>query len=208
MRLVFAILFCIAAAHADVINFDAQAAGGGGLLTGIPDSPLTIGIATFTGGELRDGEIGLNADATGVYATQGLFGSGESNPLVITFAQPVSSFSLFVANGDDARMYTVSDNLGDSLTQSLPSAGALGAAVFSLAGKNINSVDITSANAAAWDFAIDDVQFTPSAVAPAAVPEPGPGALLLAGLALLAIGTTGVRRVYRKLTTAPPGARL
>ena len=38
-------------AVADVIDFETQAANTGGFLTGIPDSPLTIGIATFAGGE-------------------------------------------------------------------------------------------------------------------------------------------------------------
>src|SRR5690348_11515592 len=94
-----ALAVAVAPATATIINFDAQATNTGGNLTGIPDSPLTIGIATFTGGELREGEVGLNADQTGVYATQGLFGSGETNPLTIAFASPVKDFSLFVANG-------------------------------------------------------------------------------------------------------------
>jgi hypothetical protein len=94
---------------ATVIDFEAQAAGRGGNLTGVPDSPLTIGIATFTGGELLNAEIGVNADQTGVYATEGLFGSRETNPLVITFALPIDGFSVFAANGDDTRNYTLSD---------------------------------------------------------------------------------------------------
>ena len=36
-------------AAAEVINFDAEAAARGGFLTSVP--PLTIDIATFTGGE-------------------------------------------------------------------------------------------------------------------------------------------------------------
>ena len=180
----FMLLACATAlpAAAAVIHFEAQAANTGGNLTGIPDSPLGIGIATFTGGELRDGEIGLNADQTGVYASEGLFGSGETNPLVITFVSPISDFSVFVANGDDVRSYTVSDNLGDSVTMSLASAGGLGAATFSLSGNGITTVDITSANANAWDFAIDNVIFT----AATATPEPESLLLLVAGVVLLA----------------------
>src|SRR5947209_17849554 len=140
---------------ATTIDFESQAAGRGGNLTGIPDSPLTVGIATFTGGELLNAEVGLNADQTGVYATEGLFGSGESNPLVITFASPVSNFSIFVANGDDLRRYTVSDNLVDWAVMSLASAGGLGTGTFSLAGNGLTTVNIASANADAWDFAID-----------------------------------------------------
>src|SRR5262252_4557395 len=104
-------------ASASVIDFEPQAANRGGSLTGIPDSPLTIGIATFAGGELRGGLINLPADETGVYASEGLFGSGETNPLVIVFATPVSDFSVRVANGDaQNQAYTVSDDLGDSVS--------------------------------------------------------------------------------------------
>src|SRR3954452_9106164 len=89
-------------AGATTIDFATQAANRGGNLTGIPDSPLTIGIATFSGGELRNGEVGSNADTSGVYASEGQFGSGETNPLVISFAMPVQDFSILVLNGDDA----------------------------------------------------------------------------------------------------------
>jgi hypothetical protein len=180
----FMLLACATAltAAAASIDFEAQAANTGGNLTGIPDSPLAIGIATFTGGELLDGEIGLNADQTGVYASEGLFGSGETNPLVITFASPVSNFSVFVANGDDVLSYTVSDNLGDAVTMSLASAGGLGAATFSLPGNGLTTVDIISANANAWDFAIDNVTFTPAT----STPEPESLLLLAAGLVLVA----------------------
>jgi hypothetical protein len=168
---------------ASTIDFEAQAAGRGGSLTGIPDSPLTIGIATFTGGELLNAEVGLNADQTGVYATEGLFGSGETNPLTISFSAPVSGFSVFVLNGDDTRNYTVSDNLGDSITMSLPSAGSLGAATFSLPGNGLTSVQITSGNTDVWDFAIDNVTFAQTV----ATPEPGSILLLVAGLILLIV---------------------
>jgi hypothetical protein len=170
---------------ATTIDFESPAAGRGGNLTGIPDSPLVIGIATLTGGELLNAEVGLNADQTGVYASQGLFGSGETNPVVLTFASPVSGFSIFVANGDDVRSYTVSDNLGDSVAMSLASAGGFGAGTFSLAGNGITTVKITSANADGWDFAIDNVVFTE------ATPVPEPRSLLLlagGGLALFGCG--------------------
>jgi len=180
-------MFMLAAtpASASVVDFEAQAANSGGFLTGIPDSPLTIGIATFTGGELREGLIGITADQTGVYATQGLFGSGETNPLVITFATPVHDFSLLVANGDSPNQtYTLSDNLGDSTNFMLALAGSLSNPVrtVSLAGDSITSVLITSANTDSWNFAIDNVSFT---VGPAAVPEPASGLLVAVGLALV-----------------------
>ena len=177
------LLLAAAPAFASVVDFQAQAANHGGNLTGIPDSPLTIGIATFTGGELRDGLINFPADETGVYASEGLFGSGETNPLVIAFATPVQGFSLLVANGDSQNQtYTVSDNVGDSTTFTLALSGSLSnpARTVSLPGAGITSVLITSANTDFWNFAIDDVTFT--VAAPTAAPEPASGLLLAMGL--------------------------
>jgi len=172
------LLLAVAPASASVVDFEAQAANHGGSLTGIPDSPLTFGIATFTGGELRGGLINFPADETGVYASEGLFGSGETNPLVIAFATPVHNFSVLVANGDSQNQtYTLSDNLGDSTTFALALSGSLSnsARTVSLPGDGITSVLITSANTDFWNFAIDDVTFT-------AVPEPASGLLLAMGL--------------------------
>jgi len=166
----FGLLLTLASSpvSATVIDFETQAANRGGNLTGIPDSPLTIGIATFTGGELRNGLINLPADETGIYVSEGLFGSGETNPLVITFAMPVSGFSVLVANGDSQNQtYTVSDDLGDSAIVTLALAGSLNnaARTVALPGSGIRTVSITSANANFWNFAIDNVTFN-------AVPEP------------------------------------
>ncbi len=158
---------------ATTIDFETQAATRGGSLTGVADSPLTVSIVTFSGGELLNAEVGLNADQTGVYASQGLFGSGETNPLVITFAAPVSNLSVLVANGEDLRSYTVSDNLGDSMQLALASAGGFGAGTFALTGNGITSVKINSANADGWDFAIDNIVFTET------TPVPEPRSLLL-----------------------------
>jgi hypothetical protein len=176
----FGLLLTLASAPASgsVIDFEAQAANRGGNLTGIPDSPLTIGIATFTGGELRSGLINLPADETGVYASEGLFGSGETNPLVITFATPVSDFSVLVANGDaQNQTYTVSDDRGDSASVTLALSGSLNnaAKTVALSGSDITTVSIASANVSFWNFAIDNVTFS-------AVPEPMSVSLVLVGL--------------------------
>jgi len=103
----------------------------------------------------------------------------------------VQDVSVFVLNGDDVRSYTVSDNVGDSVTNSLASAGGLGAAMFSLPGNGLSTLKITSANSNAWDFAIDNVIFTEAATS---TPEPESIFLLGAGLVLL----SAIRR--RKLS--------
>jgi hypothetical protein len=178
MKLTLILFVLVAApAFATTIDFDAQAANAGGFLTGIPDSPLTIGLATFTGGELRRAEIGLLANQSGVYATQGVFGSGETNPVAIQFAAPINGFAVSVANGDNSASYTVRDDVGDSISASLPSAGAAGARIFSLPGFGIQTVEILSSNTDGWNFAIDNVVFT-------ATPEPAPAWLLSAGFLL------------------------
>jgi hypothetical protein len=99
---------------------------------------------------------------------------------VISFAAPVEGFSVLVLNGDDVRSYTVSDNIGDSATNSLASAGGLGAATFSLPGSGLTTVTITSANADGWDFAIDNVTFSAATTS-----TPEPESMLLAGAGLL-----------------------
>ena len=173
-------LLSMAHARAATIDFESQAAGRGGALTGVPDSPLVIGIATFTGGELRHAEIGLPADQTGVYATEG-FGS-DGNPLTITFSMPVTSLSLLVLNGEAANQtYTLSDNLGDSVHAQLALPGSLqnSAATLSLSGRAITAVSVQSANTDFWNFAIDNVAFTP-------VPEPSTCLLLVGGAGFLA----------------------
>ena len=171
---------------ATVIDFEAQASNRGGNLTGIPDSPLTVGPATFTGGELLRGQIGLSPDTTGVYATQGLFGSGETNPLVIAFASPILDFSLLLLNDDNAGSYTVADDVGDSVTDKpLASTSDGGAILFALAGSGLTKVTITSANADAWGFSLDDVTFT--SVPPTPVPEPKYVFLLGSGLLMVAV---------------------
>ena len=167
------------AAHADIVNFDAQAAGHPSVFTGVPDSPLTIGIATFTGGQLLIHEQGGPADQTGIYATtNNAYPGVYKNPITISFSQAVSGFSLVVTdNFPDT--YTVTDNLGDLVASTLAPDSFH---TFTLPGSGITSVSIkASGGPFDVDFAIDDVTFTP--IGTTVTPEPS--SLLLLGTGLL-----------------------
>jgi hypothetical protein len=167
-------------ATATLINFNDQAAGRGGVFTGNVDSPLTIGIATFAGGELLNHEMN-GVDHTGVYATISpkLVSGAYTNPLTISFSQTVSNFSLEVTN-NLADSFTVADNVGDSQSMSL---GNNSQAYFTLSGPGITSVTIGAANTTLWDFAIDNVRFTSSTV----TPEPATWALIASAVPALAV---------------------
>ncbi len=154
-------------AKAGFIDFESQAAGRGGNFTGAVDSPLVIGIATFKGGELLNNESS-SIDLTGVYATiaPNLVSGAYTNPLTINFSTPVSGFSILVTN-NFADSFTVADNLGGSSTLILPNNALQ---TFTLLDLGITSVTISAANHTTFDFAIDNVAFTSTDVAP--VPEP------------------------------------
>jgi hypothetical protein len=180
-------------ATADVIDFEAQGAGAGGSFTGALNSPLVIGSATFTGGQLLKAESGPSPDQTAVYATTNEVAGGYTNPIPISFSGPVSSFSVLVTNVIPDN-FTVSDNLGETQTLFIASNGQ---ATFNLAGPGITSVNVSSAAAqGVWDFAIDNVTFTPQSTT---VPEPASFALF--GMATLSLaGYRTWRR--RKLAAA------
>jgi len=104
---------------------------------------------------------GLLSDAGTVYGTAN-FCQGCASSITITFSSPVSDFSTEVLNGIPGTVsYTVSSNLGDSVTKSLGVDITSDAAVFTLAGTGITSVTITTTtpNPAVWDFFIDDISF-------------------------------------------------
>ena len=101
---------------------------------------------------------------------------------------PISGFAVSVADGDNTATYTVSDDVGDSISASLPSTGAAGARIFSLPGIGIQTVNILSSNTDGWNFAIDNVAF-------AAVPEPIPVSLV--PIAFLLAGWFAKRAVSR-----------
>lgn len=157
-------------AKATLIDFEAQGISAPSSFTGVLNSPLVIGIATFTGGELLNNTVG-GVNMTAVYATSNAQGGPYLDPLTIAFSQPVSGFSIDLTN-NFADTYTVADSRGGSQSAAVPFNTTH---LFTLAETGITSVTIGSSNTGLFDFAIDNVQFTPAST----VPEPS-GLLLLA----------------------------
>ncbi len=187
---IFTLLTGIAASgKANTIDFETQGAGAPSNFNLTLDSPLVIGVATFTGGELLNHEAG-SIDPTAIYGTTNFFGGAYTDPLTIVFSTPVSGFSIDVTN-EITDTYTVADNRGGSqslaLTQNVTHT-------FSLAETGITSVTIGSASTTFFDFAIDNVQFTPATTA---VPEPS--TLLTLGVLGLAAGIQKLARRVKRL---------
>ena len=186
MLVVITALFLFIAAgsaRADTINFDAQAVGAPNGFNGSVNSPLVIGDATFTGGQLLINETS-SVDETGVYATTDIVAGAYTDPITITFSQAVSAFSIEVTN-NEPDTFTVADNLGGSETLALP---LLAQQTFDLSGTGITSVTVSAADTSFFDYAIDNVSFTP-----VATPEPGTLSLTLIG-----VGLSGLMMVIRK----------
>lgn len=108
----------------------------------------------------------------------------------IAFSEPVSDFSVFVANGEGIPItYTVTDNLGHLSTLTLDSFNNLGSATFSLNFSGISGVTIAAAPfQGTFDFAIDNVAFT------SPVPEPAAVVLMAIGILVFILAHPHRRR--------------
>ena len=176
---VFAYCWCVTAISAATIDFEAQGPNAPSTFTGTLNSPLIIGIATFTGGQLLKNEVNTGPDTTVVYATTGNLPL-YTDPIVVTFAQPVDNVGLLVTNlAPD--IYTLADNKGNFITSAQLNAGD--SSMLNLTDSGVTRLTISSAVLFGWTFAIDNVTYTPSTTV---VPEP-PTAILLAGLLLSSV---------------------
>ena len=158
------VFFLTTAADATTIDFEAQGAGAPSTFNTTLNSPLVIDIATLTGGELLKNEtvsVPPAADTSAVYATTA-FLAGYTDPLVITFAQPVSNVSLLVTN-ETPDTYTLADNLGNSSSMAISNNVNQ---TLSLVDGGVTQVAIGTLGAGGWDYAIDNVTYTTT------VPEP------------------------------------
>jgi hypothetical protein len=139
---------------------DFEQLSGPSFFCGSPNSPLTIGDVTLTGGHVMTAVSLLPANQTTVYGTAS-FCPGPASTLTITFARPASQVSLDVYNGVPVAVdYTVASNVGGTQTQTLPPNFDSGQARFTLADRGITSVTITGGIEGFWDFFIDNIEYT------------------------------------------------
>jgi hypothetical protein len=142
-----------------------------------PAAPaLTIDDATFSGGAILSAVEGLPANQTTVYGTAVGCGDGYACAITITFSTPVSNVKVDVYNGvlGAPVSYTVTDNLGGSVTREIAAASDSGMATFELSGTGITSVTITPTTGCSsdlWAFFIDNVRFDVVESEPAAPTE-------------------------------------
>lgn len=178
--------------NASIINFEDQPAGPSTFAAAGPEQTLvyTFGsvTATFTGGVILTDETSQTTDNSNVYATASFGDASLTNPLVITFNQPIENFQIDILNAL-AGSYTMADNVGDSINFSLPTTGgSLQTEGFAAAGTQVtikfNGPPVDDAN---FDFAMDNVLFDqPLTVAPepSTIPMVAAGLLAILGIRL------------------------
>ena len=138
-------------------TIDFEQFGGPSFFTGV-QPPLTVGNATFSGGQLLRGTSNLPANQSTIYGTA-VFCGGCLPTITIDFAQGVSNFSAFVMNGQTfAVTYTVGDDTGGTQTLTLFANFQSGAGTFTLPSTNIRRVTIRG-SVADWDFFVDNIRF-------------------------------------------------
>jgi hypothetical protein len=153
---------------------------------------------TFTGGELLTNADDFS-DKTTIYATTNSPGAdlGLRHPLTIGFSSPVNMGTILLANGSGS-----GPNVGDTVF-SLAAATAQGknldlGTVSTIIGGKARSVDLSAAmdvvsvtidskpaSGSAWEYAIDDINFTTT---------PEPPTWLVLGTGLLALLGYGSQR--------------
>jgi hypothetical protein len=134
---------------------DFEEFSGNSTFTGV-QPPLKSGGAIFSGGQILKGTTFLPRDQSVVYGTA-FFCPGCATTISIDLDTPVDGISLLLMNGQTFQIsYTVVDDKGGRVVQSLPPNSASGSAIVTLASPGITNVMISSSTSS-WDFFIDNV---------------------------------------------------
>lgn len=163
-----------AAADPITVDFETLPAGPGNF--GPPPQTVTEKGATFSGGIILTNES-ASIDLTNVYGTVDC--CGYSNPLSIIFDSAISQLSVLITNNVNAT-YTLTDNLGRSVSASVPAYNT--PLTLTLPFEGITAATVASVGIPGFDFALGSVSFTPT---PAPVPEPASMLLVAGGIAVI-----------------------
>lgn len=167
-------------AKADSISFADQPTGPSTFAYSSGPQTITEGIATFSGGVILTNETyadqGINVYATCSSATCGI-SYAFSNPITITFAQPVSDLTVVIVN-NLPDTFTLTDNNGNSVSAALP---YLADGAITLNDTGITSVTIGTPDDG-WDFALQGNGALTFTADPIPTPEPATFFMLCAGL--------------------------
>ena len=215
----FFTLSCFTGAQAVVINFEDQPAGQSTFIAAGNAKTLNYNLgggltAQFTGGVILTNETSQTTDNSNVYATCRLPGcsgiTGYTNPLVVTFSQPIHNFQMDILNAI-AGNYEVLDNAGHSSFFTLATTGgSLQTVGFAATGSVVNILFLGDPShndpfgIGNWDFAIDNLAFNQDTVGG----DNGGGATPLpAALPLFATGLGGLGLLgWRRKKKAAPAA--
>ncbi len=153
--------------------------------------PTSVGLVTVSGGTILQAEANLPADQTSVYASAHFDNliAGYSNPITLSFPQPINNFFLDVFNGNTDNVdYTVADNQAHSATFNLPDNFSNGQSLigFAATGNKVTILAGPSTTGVDWDFSIDNVTFN-EPLPPSLTPEPESLGTIGLGLALGAL---------------------
>jgi hypothetical protein len=192
-----ALLFSTVSASAALIDFEDQLSGPAAFSLTTSGQTLTYTFgsltATLNNGAILTNELLQTTDNSNVYATFSGSAPSLTNPLTITFNQPVANFSVDILNAA-AGDYELFDNAGhtDLFTLAVQ-GGSIHTGTFATAGTVISIQELTIVGnvfPVRFDFAIDNVSFNEPVAG--GVPEPSTWAMMILGFA--GVGFMAYRR--------------
>jgi len=195
------IVLGIGGAHADTVTFaglSGPSVASKATVQSITDDS-TADTVTFSGGALLTGETWLPANEGTVYYDSFMLTPTTTDAITITFAQPVTYFSVDVYNGQSiSDSFSISNGLGSTVMETIAPNNQSGYALVSIP-QGGSVFTITDLDAGGYDFSIDDISYTladtSGAPGGSSVPEPPLWTLMLVGTCALGGAVRKRRRV-------------